>query len=507
MDSLKADVLILGSGFGGSLSALVLSRIGLSVLVVDRQRHPRFAIGESSTPIANMVLRSLSLRYDLPRLFPLSLYGLWQDEYPEVLAGRKRGFSYFPHAVGTPFHVDGNHSTELLVAASNSDAHSDTQWYRPDVDAFLANEVREAGIPLLEEAEVMDLASGPPWKAVVQKADGARFPLEARFVVDATGSSSVITRLLGIPTDAAPLRTRSRAVFSHFVGVPHWHDLLVEMGAAVHEHPFHCDDAALHHILDGAWMWLLRFKDDRLSAGIVLDAQRYPGSASLSPESEWRDWINRYPALQRQFRAARPCPVPGGLIGTGLLQRRARVAAGRDWALLPYSAGFVDPLHSTGIAHTLSGIERLARIFAKDWERPSFETALAGYGETILKEIDFIDLLVSACYRAMVDFRLFRAATMLYFAATISYERIRSEGRMEPGSAFLSADDDALRDVVRHCADTIGVLVRGGRVPDRQETERFEDEVEGLIRPWNAVGLFSPRVPNMYEHTAAPVGI
>ena len=43
MDTLKTDVLILGSGFGGSLSALVLNRIGLNVVIVDRQRHPRFA--------------------------------------------------------------------------------------------------------------------------------------------------------------------------------------------------------------------------------------------------------------------------------------------------------------------------------------------------------------------------------------------------------------------------------------------------------------------------------
>ncbi len=53
------DVVILGSGFAGSLLGLLLRKQGLSVLVIDRARHPRFAIGESSTPAADFILESL----------------------------------------------------------------------------------------------------------------------------------------------------------------------------------------------------------------------------------------------------------------------------------------------------------------------------------------------------------------------------------------------------------------------------------------------------------------
>jgi FADH2 O2-dependent halogenase len=53
---IDADVAIVGSGFAGSLTALALLRRGQRVALVERGRHPRFAIGESSTPLANLLL-------------------------------------------------------------------------------------------------------------------------------------------------------------------------------------------------------------------------------------------------------------------------------------------------------------------------------------------------------------------------------------------------------------------------------------------------------------------
>src|SRR6185503_14194201 len=61
-----ADVAIVGSGFAGSLTALALTRRGKRVVFVERGRHPRFAIGESSTPLANLLLEELADAYDLP---------------------------------------------------------------------------------------------------------------------------------------------------------------------------------------------------------------------------------------------------------------------------------------------------------------------------------------------------------------------------------------------------------------------------------------------------------
>ena len=65
------DVIVIGSGFGGSLTGLILSRLGYRVAILDRRSHPRFAIGESSTPLADQTLHRLAERFHFPWLLSL----------------------------------------------------------------------------------------------------------------------------------------------------------------------------------------------------------------------------------------------------------------------------------------------------------------------------------------------------------------------------------------------------------------------------------------------------
>src|SRR4051812_13632066 len=97
------DIAIVGSGFGGSLLAMIARRLGRSVILLERGQHPRFAIGESSTPLANLLLEEMAHRYELPRLLPLVKWGSWQKTYPSLGCGLKRGFSFFHHTLGAPW--------------------------------------------------------------------------------------------------------------------------------------------------------------------------------------------------------------------------------------------------------------------------------------------------------------------------------------------------------------------------------------------------------------------
>ena len=130
------DVAVVGSGFAGSLLALICRRLGRSVVLVERGAHPRFAIGESSSPLANLLLEELCDRYELSRIRPLSAWGSWQRRYPRIACGLKRGFTFYGHDLGRPFSVKPDRSDQLLVAASPSDEVADTHWYRSDFDAF-----------------------------------------------------------------------------------------------------------------------------------------------------------------------------------------------------------------------------------------------------------------------------------------------------------------------------------------------------------------------------------
>ena len=88
---------VIGSGFSGSLLARLLAKRGHSVVLLDRTPHPRFAIGESSTPLADYLLEQIADQYSLPELRSLSRWGTWQRDFPQLRAGKKRGFSYYSH--------------------------------------------------------------------------------------------------------------------------------------------------------------------------------------------------------------------------------------------------------------------------------------------------------------------------------------------------------------------------------------------------------------------------
>ncbi|QDU37325.1 Tryptophan halogenase [Maioricimonas rarisocia] len=501
MTRLEADVAVLGAGFGGSITSLLLQRSGLRPVLIDRSRHPRFAIGESSTPIADFILKDLAARYDLPALAPLAKFGTWREQRPELVCGLKRGFSYFRHRPGEPFRVDPGHSNELLVAASFDDRRADTHWLRADVDRFFAEQVQAEGIPYFDETDVSIETVDGGWRLDGNR-NGEPVGIDAAFLIDATGGAESVLRALGISSTAEGMATCSRAIYGHFEKVAVWQESLAGAGADLSDHPFPCDAAAVHHLLEEGWMWQLRFINGITSAGFVLTGEQ-AADAGLTAEDEWETLLRRYPSLGEQFAEARLVAPESGLVRTGRMQRRAGQSAGENWAALPNTAGFVGPMHSTGIGHTLCGIERLVPMLAEHWRKPSLGRELQRYQQTLAQELRLIDRLVWGCERTVDQFELFTAYAMLYFAAATTYEDRRLNGRLAPGAAFLCADDERFVTVVERCRIRLLELLAAGPVTAERAAAYF-DFVAEAIRSFNIAGLCDRGVRNMYRYTAVP---
>lgn len=490
MPGIDIDIVIIGAGFGGSLAALMAHRIGRSVLLVDRGKHPRFAIGESSTPLANLVLEGFSQRYDLPWLKPFANYASWKAAYPEIPVGLKRGFSYFHHRRGEHFRPDTEHHGELLVAASYGPEDADTHWLRADFDAFLARQVVAAGIPYWEQTSFTAGGSSQSgWNLTGQTASGEPVEVRPKFVLDATGGDGFLARTLGLSDQRDTLNTHSRTVFAHFRDVGLWSETFQAAGGRVDEHPYPCDDAALHHVFDGGWMWVLRFDNGITSAGWCLDPRRHPPTG-IPFEDEWTYWMSQFPSIAEQFAHAVPVSDGGRLRGTLRMQRRLGKAAGRDWALLPTAAGFIDPLHSTGNAHTLLGLDRLASAWTEDWGTPRLWTRMEEYDRTVQAEIEFIDRVVAASYAGFADFDRMVAVTMFYFATVIWSEHERRAGR--PPSAFLCASEGRFRKAL----DQALRMVSDPTVP----TTELEAFVARTFEGINLAGLGDPSKRRMYPY-------
>ncbi len=491
MKRLDCDLAILGSGFGGTLLALVARRLGLGVALLERGSHPRFAIGESSTPVADFKLAAIADRFGLDWLRPFAKYGSWKATYPQVGCGLKRGFSFFRHEAGRPYAPVAGNPNALMVAASPDDARSDTHWFRADFDAHLVGRAVEAGVGYFDRFDLRTLEhDARGWRLEGTRADE---PVEIRagLLVDATGDGQAAARALGIAAvEPAQLRARSRALYNHFTGVAPWHDVLQEGHgrAATAAHPFPCDAAALHHVIDHGWMWVLRFDNGVTSAGFSLDPDAHPLRPDEPPEAEWRRLLDRYPSLARQFAAAQPLQP---WVRTGRLQRRLACAAGEDWALLPHAAGFLDAWLSPGIAQTLFAVDRLGRVLAKTGQGRGREQALRDYGESVLRELAWMDEITGACFACFDRFAVLAAVSMVYFIAAIYCEERERRGAAGPDAAFLLADDAAYRA-------TATELCRAAPAVRPADAGRFAAEVARRLRPYNVTGLCDPARENFY---------
>ena len=446
------DLAVIGSGFAGSLIAMIARRLGKSVILLERGKHPRFAIGESTTPLSNLLLEELATRYDLPNLLPLCKWGPWRESHPELACGLKRGFTFYHHRPGrAPRRED-----QLLVAASPRDEIADTHWYRADVDAFFVKEAQNCGVDYFDEVR--------PGSA------RERLALDAKFVVDASGPRGFLHRAFALPELPLPDMPPTQALYTHFTGVRR----LDELDPPTETPPYPIDDAAVHHIFDGGWIWVLRFANGITSAGVAANCQLGGGADA------WQRLIDRFPAIRAQFAQARPV-MP--FVHAPRLSFRSGAIAGRNWALLPSATGFVDPLLSTGFPLTLLGVARLAEILEGNGD-------LSTYARQTEDELLATARLIGGLYAAMPNFPVFVALSLLYFAAASFSETARRLGKPHLASSFLLHDHPQFQ--------MQPILERARSIRNEAESHAFADEVRRFIEPFNVAGLGDPLRRNWY---------
>lgn len=479
------DLVIIGSGFSGSLLAMVARRLGQSVLLVERGTHPRFAIGESTSPLTNLLLEEIAARYDLPRLAPLASYGAWQRTYPDIVCGLKRGFTYFHHTRSQAYRPDLDRGNQLVVAASPHDDLADTHWLRADVDHFLLDEAVALGTEYRDETR-LDAAEPEADGGMTLRGErhGVPFAVCARFVVDASGPRGFLSRALGLSQSAFPGYPATQSLFSHFSHVRRCDEIEDFRTEGIPPYPL--DDAALHHLFDGGWMWVLRFGNGVTSAGIAVTDALAEELDLAEGEPAWHRFLTMFPSIGKQFRNA--CPVEPFRHAPTLAYRSARVV-GRGWAMMPSSAAFVDPLFSTGIPLTLLGIERLGHVL----EQPPgacCETSLEDYERVTLEEADWVAHYIGTCYASLSRFDRFATLSQFYFAAASYAEMARRLDRRHLSPRFLAADDAQFRAGVDWCGRHFG--------DHSCSREAFGKAVSHAIESRNIAGLQDPTKQNWY---------
>jgi tetracycline 7-halogenase / FADH2 O2-dependent halogenase len=481
------DIAVIGSGFAGSLLAMIARRLGHSVVLIEKGVHPRVAIGESSTPLCNLLLEDLTTRYELPTLRPLAKWGSWQRAYPHVACGLKRGFTFHHHVLGAPCAPDPERQDQLLVVASPRDEIADTHWYRADFDHLLVMEAKKHGVEYVDFVQLNRITDdGNVWRLEGER-EGNAIEFRARFVVDATGPRGFLHRAMGLSELDLPGYPRTQALYSHFSGVRRLEETPY---ARVDEAPpFPIDDAAVHHVFDGGWIWVLQFNNGVTSAGVAATDELAAKMGFVDGAKAWERILDSIPALKWQFAEAK---AERSFVHMPRLAFRSSVVAGSRWALLPSAAGFVDPLLSTGFPLTLLGVTRLAAIIEQDWETERFDETLRTYAAQTDRELVATGSLVAGLYANMNNFRMFVSLTLLYFAAASFSEAARRLGRPQLASSFLLCDDPVL-------GPTFARLIENARRPlTKDESDQLSKEILEAIELINVAGLGRHERRNWY---------
>jgi len=469
------DIAIVGSGFGGSLLAMIARRAGRSVLMLEKGQHPRFAIGESSTPLSNLLLEEIATRYDLPRLKPLTKWGTWQRSYPHLACGLKRGFSFYYHTAGAP--ASGfDRERQLLVAASPNDSISDTHWYRAEFDHFLVREAEEMGVDYLDRVALSRMTESADGVTVEGVRFGQPVVFQSKFLIDATGPRGFVHRALGLPEAALPDYPQTQALYTHFSNV----ERVRQPAGQTENPPYPPDDAALHHVFDGGWIWVLRFNNGLTSAGVAATDSLSHRLRFEEGGAAWGRLLDLLPSVKEQFGAAK-AELP--FVHARRPSFLTSAVAGERWAMLPSAAAFVDPLLSTGFPLTLLGVSRLGEIITQDWDSLQFAHRIENYAAQTQKEALAAARLIGALYATMDNFPLFVSISLLYFAAASFAETARRLDKHQLASSFLLCDDPVFGPA---CAR---LCQQARLVRTQTESRDLTTAILQAIEPFNVAGL------------------
>jgi FADH2-dependent halogenase len=314
------DVAVIGGGPAGSSAAAGLAQHGRRVVLLERDRFPRFHIGESLLATVNGPLDRLGLREEMAR----------RD---------------FPIKWGANFLVaDGSidrYADFSLARRSEIGQPQTWQVRRADFDAMLLDAARRAGADVRIEHRVTDVAFDPQGVTVGFLAGGLDGALRARAVVDASGRSGVLARKFSLREDEP--RLANIGIFAHYEGI---------------ERPVgrrSGDIRIVGRAKDLGWFWLIPVSSTITSVGVVLRRPVFDAMPRRTPEETLAACIADTPAVAAALAGAtRVWPVRV----EADFSYASRRYAGDRFLLAGDAGSFLDPVFSTGVAIALeSGFE------------------------------------------------------------------------------------------------------------------------------------------------------
>ncbi len=390
------EILIIGSGFAGSMLAAILARNSVRVCLIEAGSHPRFAIGESTLPHTSQMISLLSRKFGVPELEYLGL-GSPQAIQTHITSscGIKRLFGFAHHNLGC--EADPTHAHQF-----GNVFRDENHLFRQDIDSYLAQVAVRYGADLLLRTAVTDFEITDT--SVQVKVSQGR-SLSASYLVDAAGFRSPIAAKYDLRDPEPRFRHHSRSIFTHMIDVEPFEDVAPNYGSCK------WSEGTLHHVFEGGWLWVIPFNNRPgstnalVSVGLTLDPRRWPADDGLTPEREFFSFIEEHlPSAALQFRRAKAMQP---WVSTGRLQYSSKQSVGDRWCLMSHSSGFLDPLYSRGLISTVEVVGAAATALLESHQDGDYSEERFAPIEDLHRRIhDFADRLVASSFSSWKDFEV-----------------------------------------------------------------------------------------------------
>ena len=318
MDSAnRTDVVVIGGGPGGSTVSTLIAQKGYHVELFEREKFPRFHIGESLIPQTYWVLKRLNM---LPKM---------------------KG-SHFVKKYSVQFISQHGRLSEPFYFIDHNPHESSQTWQvrRSEFDHMLLNNAREHGVTVHEGARVLEvLFEGERAVGVrVQLAEGTERTVRANVVVDASGQGSMIMSRLGLREWDPVLR--KGALWTYWKGAVR--DTGRDEGATL----------VVQTQGKNGWFWYIPLHDDVLSVGVVAAYDYlFKDRDNKDYEAIYFEEVDRCPGLKPRLANATRCDI---FRAQKEYSYRSKKAAGDGWVLVGDAFGFLDPLYSYGVLLALT---------------------------------------------------------------------------------------------------------------------------------------------------------
>jgi flavin-dependent dehydrogenase len=356
----SADVVVIGGGPAGSTVSTLLAQHGIKVKLFERDRFPRFHIGESLIPETYWVFQRLKM-LDKMKASPFV----------------KKYSVQFVNAQGkesAPFYFHDNKPHECSQT---------WQVIRSEFDTMMLDNAREHGVEVYQPARVLDVLfdGGRAVGVRVQAEDGSQHEVRARVVVDASGQSTMLQNRFKLRVWDPVLN--KGAIWTYWEGA--YRDTGRDEGATV----------VIQTTNKMGWWWYIPQHDNTISVGVVAPFE-YLFKGRGSHEQTYNEEVEACPAVQKRIAGATRAT---GYFATKDYSYRSKQVAGDGWVLIGDAFGFLDPLYSSGVLLALKSGELAADAIAEGLAKGDVSAARLGrWGEVFNKGVDRMRRLVCEYY-------------------------------------------------------------------------------------------------------------